>query len=125
MTPRKRKSAIYRKPKNKRAAPDQGKATLKNSQPKNLTIDDAVLKSRSTATEVQRAKLLAMLDQKPCTTIEARDSGIMMPAARCFELKHAGHNIITELVAQYDGNGFLHRRCARYHLVKPVSAESK
>lgn len=81
------------------------------------TSDSAVLQSRSTSTEAQRAKLLAMLKVKPQTTIELRDSGIMMPAARVFELKRIGHIIRREIITQYDANGYLHPRCARYSLV--------
>jgi hypothetical protein len=85
--------------------------------------DSAALQSRSTSTEAQRAKLLAMLQQKPQTTIELRDSGIMMPAARVFDLKRMGHIIESESVTQFDDNGFLHPRCARYHLIELAGIE--
>jgi len=81
------------------------------------STDNAILKSRSTSTEAQRAKLLALLQLGPKTTIEARNNGVMMPATRVFELKRVGHIITTELVTQYDDNGFIHPRCARYHLM--------
>lgn len=92
-------------------------AANQNEQP-NHTTDAAILKSRSTSTEAQRAKLLALLQSGPKTTIEARNNGVMMPATRVFELKRAGHIITTELVTQCDDNGFLHPRCARYHLIQ-------
>ncbi len=87
--------------------------------------DADVLKSRSTSTEAQRAKLLALLQRGPKTTIEARNNGVMMPATRVFELKRAGHIITTELVTQYDDNGFIHPRCARYHLIQLAGKEAQ
>ena len=99
-------------------------STDQNSFEKSST-QNAVLQSRSTSTEAQRAKLLALLRNKPQTTIELRNLGIMMPAVRVFELKRAGHIITSESVNQYDDNGFLHPRCARYHLVKQAGQEAQ
>lgn len=44
----------------------------------------------------QQKRLLAWLEAKPITTLEARhDLDILMPAARIFELRHQhGHNIV-------------------------------
>ena len=44
---------------------------------------------------VQRARLLAMLRRAPVDTLQARAMGVMSPAARIFELKKAGFEIIT------------------------------
>jgi hypothetical protein len=85
------------------------------------STDSTVLKSRSTNTEAQRAKLLASLRVGPQTTIQLRERGIMMPATRVFELKKLGHVITSELITQYDHNGFLHPKCARYHLVQDAT----
>lgn len=44
----------------------------------------------------QRQKVLEWLNKKPLTTLEARDQlFIMSIAARIFELKDRGHNIVT------------------------------
>jgi len=105
------------KPKTKAAGLGTRTAQEKTLQPDHNT-DAAVLKSRSTSTEAQRAKLLALLQRGPKTTIELRNQGIIMPATRVFELKRDGNDITTELVTQYDDNGFIHPRCARYHLIE-------
>lgn len=82
------------------------------------SIDSAVLANKSTAIEVQLAKVLALLRQGPKTTIELRQQAVMMPAARVHTLKHEyGHNIRTELLALYDAEGIRHSKCARYHLI--------
>jgi hypothetical protein len=82
------------------------------------TTDLKILKSRSTAIEIQLQKLLALLRQGPKTTVELRRNGIMMPAARVHQLRHQQNcNITTELVSLYDPEGILHQNCARYHLL--------
>ena len=50
---------------------------------------------RSQPAAVQRARLLAMLRRAPLDTLQARAMGVMSPAARIFELKKAGFEIIT------------------------------
>jgi hypothetical protein len=86
-----------------------------------FSTDAAILNSTSTSTEIQLAKILALLRQGPKTTIELRQHGIMMPAARVFQLKHElDHVITTELLPLYDSEGIRHRKCARYHLIEPV-----
>lgn len=83
-----------------------------------------ILDSKSTAIEIQLAKVVALLRQGPKTTIQLRSRGIMMPAARVFQLKKQhGLNISTELVTLYDHEGVRHRNCARYHLVEGTSEE--
>ena len=87
--------------------------------------DSNILASKSTATEVQLAKVLALLRQGPKTTIELRHHAVMMPAARIFQLKREqDFEITTELVALYDDQGVRHRKCARYHLVERVTSQS-
>ncbi len=86
--------------------------------------DAAILASKSTATEVQKAKILALLRQGPKTTLELREYSILMPAARVFQLKHEdGHTITTELLALYDSQGVRHSKCARYHLIAEAPSE--
>jgi uncharacterized protein YbcC (UPF0753/DUF2309 family) len=98
-------------------------STNQNTQEKSST-DSAILANKSTAIEVQLAKVLALLRQGPKTTIELRQNGIMMPAARVFTLKHEfKHNITTELLALFDAEGIRHSKCARYHLVVERTSE--
>src|SRR5476649_977231 len=100
-------------------------ATNKNVQLQ-FNTDDGVLNSKSTATEIQLAKLLALLRQSPKTTIELRQHGIMMPAARVFQLKYElNHVITTEFLPLYDAQGIRHRKCARYHLIEPVDGPAQ
>lgn len=91
--------------------------------PKSST-DSAILANKSTAIEVQLAKVMALLRQGPKTTIELRQNGIMMPAARVFSLKRDHkQNITTELLALYDAEGIRHSKCARYHLIAHCTSE--
>jgi hypothetical protein len=92
-------------------------STNQNTQEK-FSTDSEILVNKSTATEVQLAKVLALLRQGPKTTIELRQNGIMMPAVRVFELKRDHKcDIFTELLALYDAEGIRHSKCARYHLI--------
>jgi uncharacterized protein YbcC (UPF0753/DUF2309 family) len=98
-------------------------STNQNAQQQS-SIDSAILANKSTATEVQIAKVLALLRQGPKTTIELRQHGIMMPAARVFTLKRDfKQNITTELLALYDAEGIRHSKCAKYHLVPDTASE--
>jgi hypothetical protein len=89
------------------------------------SITDAMLlASKSTATAVQLAKVMALLRQGPKTTMELREHSIMMPAARVFQLKREqGHTITTELLPLFDRQGVRHSKCARYHLVAEAAGE--
>jgi hypothetical protein len=88
------------------------------------SIDSETLANKSTAIEVQLAKVMALLRQGPKTTIELRQNGIMMPAARVFSLKRDfKQNITTELLALYDAEGIRHSKCAKYHLVANTASE--
>lgn len=83
-----------------------------------------ILASKSTSTEVQLAKVLALLRMGPQTTIQLREHGIMMPASRIHHLRHVeGHQISSELLTLHDSNGFRHSKCARYHLQAEASAK--
>jgi hypothetical protein len=99
-------------------------ATNQRTQRKSSTDSD-ILDSKSTANEVQLAKVLALLRQGPKTTIELRHHAIMMPAARVFQLKREHDcTITTELVTLYDDQGVRHRSCARYHLIERQPAQA-
>jgi hypothetical protein len=88
------------------------------------STDSAILANKSTAIEVQLAKVMALLRQGPKTTIELRQNGIMMPAARVFSLKRDfKQNITTELLALYDAEGIRHSKCAKYHLIADSANE--
>lgn len=89
------------------------------------TVKD-VLESKSTATEIQLAKVLSLLRIGPQTTIQLRDAGIMMPASRIHHLRHVdGHQISCELLTLHDANGFRHSKCARYHLDAEAPAKGE
>lgn len=91
----------------------------------NRITNSEILASKSTATEVQRAKVLSLLRQGPKTTLDLRKHSILMPATRIFELKRDYDcTITTELVALYDDQGAFHRRCARYHLLQTKAPQA-
>ena len=93
-----------------------GELAKQNVQAQSIT-DAEILGSKSTSTEVQLAKVLALLRQGPKTTMELRDHGVMMPAARIFTLKREHkYAITTELLPLFDRQGIRHSKCARYHL---------
>ncbi len=101
-----------------------GQTTNQKTQPKS-SIDSDIVNSKSTAPEVQIAKVLALLRQGPQTTIELRRHGILMPAARVFELKRDHDcSINTELVSLYDDEGIRHRKCALYHLLQQTAPQA-
>lgn len=65
-------------------------------QPVNHTTDDA---------SSQRQRVLEWLRQRPLTTLQARNQlFIMSIAARIFELKARGHNIITTMIPVKHGS---------------------
>ena len=58
----------------------------------------------------QRAAILAALQQKPLSTIVARESlSVLHPAGRIMELRRAGHAIATLSQVVYDAAGQPHR----------------
>jgi hypothetical protein len=90
---------------------------------KNTTNPD-ILKNRSTSSEVQRDKLIALLRIGPQTTYSLRKHGLAQCAARIFGLRKEGFTIITEKVAAIDSDGFAHGGVARYSLIaEPAAGE--
>ena len=64
----------------------------------------------------QRVTIFRALREGPLTTIDARELfGISSPAARIFELRRQGWDIVTVSVTEADFAGRLHR-VARYML---------
>lgn len=72
---------------------------------------------KSTASEAQRQRILEELRNGPKTSYQLRRLGCYQSAARIIELRRRGFNIETERVTLYDRDGYLHPRCARYHLI--------
>ncbi|WP_080409197.1 helix-turn-helix domain-containing protein [Burkholderia ubonensis] len=69
----------------------------------------AIEKFTSNSADDQRARLLAALRDGPISTIEARHNlDVMMPAARVFELRAAGHTITTTRVYRATSSGREH-----------------
>lgn len=110
--------------KRKAAAPYQENAASKEQQQKSIT-DSAILKSRSTSTEAQRAKLLALLRLGPQTTYSLRKHGLAQCAARVWDLRAAGHIINTERVTAIDSDGFTHVGVARYTLIQDAIGDAR
>lgn len=73
--------------------------------------------SKSTATEVQMAKLLARLRSRPHHTYELRQCGISHPAGRVLNLVERGFLIESARVTSVDSDGFTHRGVALYSLI--------
>lgn len=73
-------------------------------------------KNKSTGTEAQRQRILEALRVGPKTSYDLRRLGCYQAPARIIELRRAGYDIETELVSLYCRDGYLHPRCARYHL---------
>ena len=86
-----------------RVEPGQGQGTTRHAY---ITTEPPPIQDRA----AQRAKLLAMLRRGPVSTLEARAACIMSPAARIFELRQIGLEIIT--TTRED-------RVAIYHLIDP------
>lgn len=82
------------------------------------TVADVLaIKSRSTSTESQLAKLPALLRRGPQTTHSLRMQGISHPAGRVNDLRKAGFVIATQRVKSLDSDGFTHINTARYVLI--------
>ena len=86
-----------------RVEPGQGQGTTRHPH---ITTERPPIQDRT----AQRARLLAMLRRGPVSTLEAREAFIMSPAARIFELRQIGLEIIT--TTRED-------RVAIYHLIDP------
>jgi hypothetical protein len=100
----------------------QAEATYQNRQAQSST-NAAILKSRSTSTETQQAKALALLRLAPQTSYSLRANGIAQCAARIFELREMGHIITTERVKAIDSDSFVHAGAARYWLMKEAQQQ--
>lgn len=98
-------------PKNKAAA-RSGEAAPKSTS---ANHDSSDLDGKA-----QRRKVLAMLRRRERTTLELRQAGILMPAARVFELRAAGHAITTSRVSRIDADGYRHANVAMYSLAEVV-----
>jgi hypothetical protein len=98
-------------------------STNQNTQVQSSTDLD-ILKSRSTSTEAQRDKLLALLRINPQTTYSLRKHGLAQCAARVFGLRKEGFTILTDKVTAIDSDGFSHVGVARYRLTaEPAAAK--
>ena len=66
----------------------------------------------------QNARILAHMKVAPITSLEAlKYAGCLRLGARIFELRDAGHDIVTEIVEVWNSRGE-RKRVARYKLVK-------
>jgi hypothetical protein len=95
----------------KAGAPGTGAKTISQSS-------RAAIRSRSTATEAQRERILAMLRTGEKSTFDFRRAGIMQSSTRIFELRQRGYCILT--VARrdmFDADGYRHERVAVYALI--------
>jgi DNA-directed RNA polymerase specialized sigma54-like protein len=105
-------SPAPRKPKKKKAAPDQGKATPPSKRPPNYKA----ICGRSTATSDQRTRALELLRIADQTTYNLRAHGIAQCATRIFELKKEGWPITKTIVNAVDSDGYTHINVALYSL---------
>lgn len=117
-----------------KAAPGQGNAAFENASQQNDTgaekarkdKDAKAIKSRSTGTDAQFARIVALLREKPQTTYELRGHGIGQTSTRIFDLRARGYVINTELCDAYDRDGYLHFRVAKYALIQePLPIQSR
>lgn len=77
----------------------------------------AVLASKSTATEQQRARIIEALRLRPQSTEDLRRLGIYQAPARVKELRDVfGYVIDTQRVTLVDRDSFIHPRAALYCL---------
>ncbi|HCN70869.1 MAG TPA: hypothetical protein DIS96_03810 [Pusillimonas sp.] len=72
--------------------------------------------AKSTSSEAQRQRIIEALRTGPKTSYQLRRLGCYQHSTRIFELRRQGYDIETERVVLYDRDGFMHPRCARYHL---------
>lgn len=95
----------------------RGGSTGASSENKLSADRNAILSSKSTATEVQIEKLIASLKRRPHHTHELRMCGISHPAGRVFDLVKRGYTIETARVTTVDSDSFRHFGVALYSLV--------
>ena len=71
---------------------------------------------KSTATEAQYGRILALLAIRPHNTEELRKAGVFQVSARIRELRLRGYPIDTQRVSLWDRDGFEHSGVALYSL---------
>lgn len=72
---------------------------------------------KSTHSEAQRQRILTALRAGPKTSYDLRRLGCYQAPTRIIELRREGYDIRTEFITLYDRDGYMHPRCARYHLM--------
>ena len=77
----------------------------------------ATFSAKSTATEAQIEKLIALTQARPHHTHELRKMGISHPAGRILDLEKRGFVYQTRRITTVDSDGFPHRGVALYKLV--------
>lgn len=80
--------------------------------------------SKSTATEAQRGRILALLRMRPHNGYELRRAGCYQCPTRIFELRARGYTIETSRVAIVDHDGFTHAGVALYSLTAEPLVET-
>ena len=73
--------------------------------------------AKSTATEAQLQKLIALTRITPRNTHEMRRHGISHPAGRVLDLTKRGYCFASDRITTVDSDGFTHRGVALYTLV--------
>ena len=77
--------------------------------------------SKSTTTEAQLHRILAVLRLRPQTSYDLRRLGAYQAPARIKALRDKGYHITTDPVVIVDRDGYRHARVALYTLVsEPV-----
>lgn len=76
---------------------------------------------KSSVNEAQRQRIIDALRTGPKTSYDMRRMVCYQAPASIIELRRMGYVIETELVTLTDRDGFMHPRCARYHLVSELA----
>ncbi|MGX5658174.1 helix-turn-helix domain-containing protein [Castellaniella ginsengisoli] len=84
------------------------------------TARQANYNPNSTATEAQLQRVMALLRIGPQTSHDLLKAGIYHPPRRIRDLRERGNVISTERVTLTDRDGFQHRGCAEYALIREV-----
>lgn len=105
-------------------APRNDKEALQGLNVRANQNEQAKHSAKSTASEAQRQRALAMLAAGPKNTIELRAAGIFQTSTRIKELREQGHSIFTERITAVDADGYSHNGIARYWIAsKPEAAQ--
>lgn len=80
--------------------------------------------AKSTATEAQLQKLIALVSVRPRHTHELRMLGISHPAGRICDLVKRGYVFSSQRVTTVDGDGFTHRGVAMYTMLSAPAPTS-